>query len=459
MQRVVYCYSLCFIALCATLSSCVHDVDCLTRVDRAIDMRPEYELAHRAQIDSIESTLALCATDSSRFDTYNGIFELFRCNDIDSADFYVEKMAGIRDDVFTRAAKASVLSSRKNYARAFELLDDVNRDRLSDRELLTLYDSYQSVCSAVNNDQGVSDAERQLSREKKIRYQQSTLLLQDLTPFEKFYYKGRLLASENHPAEAIDMLQKALIENPEPQKAIHCTFAIAGCFKELGDMDGYVEMLCETALLDFSICNRQYSSLYDLALYLYGQGDFNRASNYIQTTIIDAIQCNYNTRIINAVDAQNIITAASLQRERSRKRILYAGFLMLVCFSMVVSILYIRIRRRNYQIKSINNKVRELNGYLKEEGVIKDRYLFRYMTLTVQFIKNIEDYRRLLRKTLKEEGIESLKEKLSQQEYLYMQYDTFYINCPTGSVYTNKANLKVKLGCEDSSLEKLLLEL
>ena len=140
------------------------------------------------------------------------------------------------------------------------------------------------------------------------------------------------------------------------------------------------------------------------------------------------------------------------------------------------------------------------------------------MTLTVKFIDNIEDYRRLLRKTLKEDGIDSLKEKLSQQEYLYMQYDTFYklfdeifisifpdfvdkinsllpddqkyelkkggsfptelrilavmrlgitksshiaefLNCPVGSVYTNKANLKIKLGCSDSSLVELLSKL
>lgn len=510
--------SFCIAAVCLALFSCRREEACLVQVDKAMEMRPVYERNHRARIDSLESLIPFCNTDSAKFDVFSDIFELFKCNDIDSADYYAGRMAAIRDDVYSRSAKAAVLSPRKNYSRAFELLDGVDRSGLSERELLALYEIYQSVCSAVNNDSGISDADRQANKEKKLLYQRKTVLLEDLTPFEKLYYNGRLLASEGRTREAVEMLRAALKEKTEPQKALHCTFAIAGCLKELGDMGGYLEMLCETVSLDFSICNRQYSSLYDLALYLYERGDYKRAGDYIQTTIIDAIRCNYNIRIVNAVVAQDIITAASMQRERNLKGFLSAGIVILICFCVLILVLYLRIRRRNHQIKAINNRVRELNGCLKEEVSIKDRCLFRYMTLPVKFIDNIEDYRRLLRKTLKEDGIDSLKEKLSQQEYLYMQYDTFYklfdeifisifpdfvdkinsllpddqkyelkkggsfptelrilavmrlgitksshiaefLNCPVGSVYTNKANLKIKLGCSDSSLVELLSKL
>lgn len=222
----------CIAAVCLALFSCGKEEDCLVRVDRAMELRPVYEQRHRARIDSLESLIPFCGSDSARFAIFSGIFELFKCNDIDSADFYAEKMAGIRDDVHSRSARASVLSSRKNYSKAFELLDGVNRVELSNRELLTLYEIYQSVCSAVNNDSGISDSDRRINSEKKLLYQQKTVLLEDLTPFEKLYYNGRLLASEGRPSEAADMLQAALSENPEPQKALHCTFAIAGCLPQ-----------------------------------------------------------------------------------------------------------------------------------------------------------------------------------------------------------------------------------
>lgn len=507
------------------LFSCGREDDCLVRVDKAIGMRAGFDLAHRERVDSVESLLSSCVSESSRFGLYGEIFELFKCNDIDSASFYAQKMADIRDDVHSRAAIATVLSARRSYARAFECLDGISREGLTDRELLVLYDTYQSICSAANNESGLEESERELYVERKIQYQKETLLLTDLTPFERLYYRGRLLASQGRWQESVDVLDEALLLNPPPQIALHCTYCMAGSMKELGRMDGYLEKLCETAILDFSTSNKQYVSLYKIALHLYAKGDYKRAGDYIQTTIIDAIQCNYSTRIVNAVDAQHIITVARLQRERRLKYALFSGILLLVAFCMVSFWLYLRIKRKSRQVKAVNDRVKELNRELKnlndclqEEGTIKDRCLFRYMTLTVRFIDNIEDYRRLLRKTLKEEGIDSLKEKLSQQEYLYMQYDTFYklfdeifisifpdfvdrvnsllpegqkyelkrdgsfptelrilavirlgitkssriaefLNCPVGSVYTNKANLKIKLGCGEKPLEDLLLGL
>lgn len=180
--------SFCIAAVCLALFSCRREEACLVQVDKAMEMRPVYERNHRARIDSLESLIPLCSTDSAKFAVFSDIFELFKCNDIDSADYYAGRMAAIRDDVYSRSAKAAVLSPRKNYSRAFELLDGVDRSGLSERELLALYEIYQSVCSAVNNDSGVSESDRQANKEKKLLYQRKTVLLEDLTPFEKLIW-------------------------------------------------------------------------------------------------------------------------------------------------------------------------------------------------------------------------------------------------------------------------------
>lgn len=513
------------LCVCLCCLSCDKSPKCLTELDHAIELRPIYDRQHRDSVDLIEQKLLLIHEDAGKFALYGELFELFKCHDIDSAAFYAEKMFAIDQNVYSVSARAFVFSARRNYNRAIELLDNIQRNTITDKEKLVLYDTYQSVCSAANNESGLSDSERKSFSEKKIQCQCNSLQLDCLSSFDKYYYNGRLLASKGQWLSAIEMLELALNENPLNQKAVHCTYAIANCRKELGQMEAYLEILCETAILDFKVSNKQYSSLYNIAQYLYSQNDFRRAADYIQVTILDAIQCNYSTRIINAVDVQRIITAARLQRDRNLKTALYVGIFILVGFCLVAIFQYLRIKRRNRQIKAINQRVKKLNQELnslnkclQEEGVIKDRCLFRYMSLTAKFIDNIEDYRHLLLETLKEEGVEALKEKLRCQDYLYMQSDAFYrlfdeiflsifpdfinkvnsrlpdgekyelkkdgsfptelrilavirlgitkssriaefLNCPQGSVYTNKNILKTKLGCEGNSLEDLLLSL
>lgn len=522
-MRIRKIYFTLFSIIC--LMACNRNLDCLHQVDDAILERPYFEARHRAVIDSLENCLALQHEDSIRFVLLENIFELFKCNDLDSAEFYSSQMPHISDNVASRSAYSYVLASRRNYYKALEVLDEVPRQNLSDRDYLKLCDAYQSVCSAANNDSGLPEAKRREFVQKKLQFQELSLTIEDLTDFEKLYYKGRLLASNGENAEAVEFLSKSMDLTDDLQKKLHCTYTISNCYKDMGMMDESLDMLCKTAVLDFTVCNRQYRSLYDLSLYLYRHNNPEKAANYIQTTIIDAIQCNHSVRIVNAVDAQNIINATRQKHDDYTKMVMFSGILLLFVFSLVSYVQYRRIKKKRDEIKAINDKVNELNRELsklneslQEEGVIKDRCLFRYMTLTAKFIDNIEDYRRLLRKTLKEQGIESLKEKLSQQDYLYMQYDTFYklfdeifvsifpdfidrvnsmlpegekfelkkdgsfstelrvlavmrlgitkssriaefLNCPVGSVYTNKANIKSKLNCEDSSLEKVVSSL
>lgn len=511
------------LAAIACFAACSREHPYLSMVDEAIRRRPEYEAAHRQRLDSLEMNLQRSISDSARFMLLNDIYQMFKCNDLDSADFYAAGMSEIRDDVYSRSAASFVLASRRNYHMAMQMLDALPREDLSDGDMLVLCDAYQSVCSAANNDSGLSDDHKAEFLRTKLHYQNLTLTLDGLSPYEKLYYHGRSLASQKDWEEAVVYLNQALALDPEPQKALHCTYTLSNCYKALGMTDEFLQMLCRTAVLDLRVCNRQYKSLYDLSTYLYQHNNPEKASAYIQTTIIDAIQCNYTVRIVNAVDANNIISAMRESRERNTRIMMLIGIALLLVFSSVTFMQYLRIVKKSRELKAINGRMNELNAQLsslnkslQEEGVIKDKCLFRYMTLTVRFIDNIEDYRRLLRKTLKEQGIDALKEKLSQQDYLYMQYDTFYklfdeifmsifpgfidrvnailpegekyelkkdgsfptelrilavmrlgitkssriaefLNCPVGSVYTNKANLKVKLGCEDISLEQMLL--
>lgn len=519
MKRSLYILPLVLLFL---LPSCREGNELQEEFDRILENRAEYETRYLAEIAELERQLPLASGDSVRFELAAGLFEKFRSYNIDSAEFYAGKMAEIDDCVRTKVARSIVLAARRNYAEGFQLLESVDRSALSERDLVVLFDAYQTLSSLSNNEYGLSDEQRKENKDRRRYYQTRTLELRGLTPYEKLYYTGRLLISEKHYREAIDTLEKAMTYNPPYAKAVHCAYAIATCYKDLGDDKAFENSLYRSMIIDIEAANKQYRSLYDLALLMYEKGDLQRAQHYIQVTLLDAISSNYNVRIVNAMEAAGIINAASAQMER-RNSVLFLTVMVVLLILFAVTIFFLqkvyrqrkRLETAYSQVRELNEELNDLNLELKEEAAIKESCLFRYMNLSVRFIDNIENYRRSLRDVFKDKGVDGLLEKLKEQDYLYMQYSTFYklfdeiflgifpgfidnvnarlpegskfclkkdgsfptelrilaamrigitkssnlaefLNCPSGSVYTYKANLKKLLKCEDSSLEELV---
>ena len=57
---------------------------------------------------------------------------------------------------------------------------------------------------------------------------------------------------------------------------------------------------------------------------------------------------------------------------------------------------------------------------------MKEKYMFKYMYLSANFLKEMDEYRKDLRHIYKEQGIDVLMSKLREPEYMYMQYKSFY---------------------------------
>ncbi len=214
---------------------------------------------------------------------------------------------------------------------------------------------------------------------------------------------------------------------------LHITYAIANCYKAKGDRSNYKRWLAETAILDFQRPNRQYRSLYDLALCLYEDGDYTKAGKFIQMTMTDAIACKHDTRIVNAAAAQMIINAA-MDENLKRERILLISFSILALMALaVISAALAKVNRQRKrlkvlmkQAKTYNHELAHKNNIISEAYLLKEKYMFKYMYLSANFIKGMDEYRRDLRQTYKNNGIDALMTKLREPEYMYMQYKSFY---------------------------------
>ena len=78
------------------------------------------------------------------------------------------------------------------------------------------------------------------------------------------------------------------------------------------------------------------------------------------------------------------------------------------------------------QAKTYNNELAHKNNIISEANLLKEKYMFKYMYLSANFIKEIDEYRKDLRHTYKESGIDALMAKLREPEYIYLQYKSFY---------------------------------
>jgi hypothetical protein len=78
------------------------------------------------------------------------------------------------------------------------------------------------------------------------------------------------------------------------------------------------------------------------------------------------------------------------------------------------------------ETKTYNIELTRKNNIISEANLLKEKYMFKYMYISANFIKELDEYRKDLRHTYKEKGIEALMAKLREPEYMYMQYKSFY---------------------------------
>jgi hypothetical protein len=85
-----------------------------------------------------------------------------------------------------------------------------------------------------------------------------------------------------------------------------------------------------------------------------------------------------------------------------------------------------RLKALMRETKTYNIELTRKNNIISEANLLKEKYMFKYMYISANFIKELDEYRKDLRHTYKEKGIEALMAKLREPEYMYMQYKSFY---------------------------------
>lgn len=401
----------------------------LKALDKAVANRTEALGRRQHKIDSIASMLADSGTDSRRFALEMELSALYSDYMIDSALLHLDRADCIasmsRDTIAVlRAAmhRAGLYNSAlMMYREAGNIFDAIDPSCLcpSDRsDYFTL-----GVQLYKNLEQLSPSGElRKKYADKKRIYRDSVLVL---TPSAYIVHANQLM-DQGRIADALELMlanTDTLASSEMNGAAYH---VIANIYDRQGNISGHIRFLTRAALADLENGVREYLALPELALALYAQGDVDRAYRYMHRSIEDARTCNARIRLLEMASDIPVVDAAyNAMMSRSRKT-LTVILCITVLLAILLSISLLYARRRNRLLHEARKNEAMINDCLRQANEVKEKYVVRYMNLSLGYLSKMDSYRAGLFKIAAKRNFDLLYDAIASTCYIDNELSDFY---------------------------------
>ena len=395
----------------------------LDRLDEVIASCPIYEDRFSLEADRLRTSLDRAQGDSARWVVLDSLYRYYYHNSLDSAKLYSGKMmqeASTPGQRFvSRLGQAIILSQFGAVEQAAAIFREI--DTLGVRDSALLREYYHSGIIVYTNLSRGSDSPTEISqlRQEYARYRLELLTLDTLSAYAR-RLKGQVQRNSGKMEEALCTFS-SLMDDPDVgfNDKASTAYNIATAHEMMGDREQQKLWLARSAQYDFLAQDREYLSLYSLAMLLYEDGDLDRAARYIQTNMMDVLDGHFNTRMSNSGKAQLMIAAASLRAEH-RRRMLWLGLSSVITALLLVSVAFF------LRYRSLSKRLDHLNADLTDANIIKENYVFRYMALSVNYLERQDEFRHSLLQTVKEDGLPAVRQRLRSPTESYQAFKEFY---------------------------------
>lgn len=235
------------------------------------------------------------------------------------------------------------------------------------------------------------------------------------------------------PDEALHLLLAEMAgEGYSPANGAIYHVAARAC-EEMGDADRQMEFLALAARADLENGVREYLALPQLAQILYERGDLDRAYRYMSRSVRDATSCNARVRMLGTSEAMSIISDAYSARQREARMRLAALLVLsvLLLAALVVSLYYARQRNRllddaRRQQEATNLELADANRRLEAAGKVREKYVRRFMNMSLGYLQKMEHYRASLFKTAAQRNFDRLYDAIRSTSYIEEESASFY---------------------------------
>lgn len=410
----------------------------LMELDQVVENKQQFAASKDKSIAELKKKLSHSDSVEEKYDLCNQLFTSYLHYQADSALYYVDckqrYFPGLKDKHMIEELlinRAEVMGVMGMYNEAADLLKQINPTCLN-KELLGYYYRTMRAYYGWMADYVTYPEVKRDYLSKTHCYRDSIMasmpsgLDRDIVEAEKTLLDGNVNKAEQ-------MLNDMLRKNPDAQQQAYINYTLSETYGEKGDTENQMKKLAQTAILDLKAATKEYASLQKLAYLLYDKGDVDRAYQYLNCSMDDAVACNARLRFIEVAEFFPIIDKAYKLKEERGKTILCIMLFSVSLLSvfLIIAVFYLyrwmkKLSTMRRTLKQANNQLKLTNEALAQTGKIKEVYIARYLERCVSYLDKLEQYRRSLAKLAMASRIDDLFHAIKSEQFIRDERKTFY---------------------------------
>lgn len=412
-------------AIVLMLSSCTDKEvrQALNSLDRTLENRHIWRDEFRNRAEILSERCNDCNLDlHSRWNAADSLNFEYRHYQTDSSYKYLRKMDEFastdRERFMTRLSEIRMHLTMCDVWEAYEKFSETDTTMMTDTVMLKEYLSTGiAVCHNFTRESDNSSQKMfLLDRMARMR---SRFISISPKSMEGLRYKAQYLREIGEYDKAIEILEDLYGKETEKHILASLSYNLARIYRVKGEINKAMIWFARTAEYDFKTPVRDYLSLYDLASLCYEEGMVSRADKYISLNMNDIVGGNIRSRIFSSSHAQMLLSDAERRASRIVIIIISIGLVIIGALSAFLLVLLRKSRK-------INVKLKESYDKLNDSNAIKDNYMFRYMSLSIEYLERMVEIRKKLKQTAQKEGVEAMMNQLKSPDEMYVEYDRFY---------------------------------
>ena len=419
------------------------NVDSMLRVlDKTIERRDYYYMIRETRIDSLKNILAIPGLqEPARREVLGRLFDEYSKYQGDSARKYAEILrelpaADADSRIRGNIAMIFIYTSGGLFNQALDIIEQTDLTRASDDAKGDYYFVLVRTYSDISN--YVSPAFNDEYARLSHQYADSVMKYKAPGSYEAHYSKvfrtGQTLSQEEKIREFSQLLRR-----PDLDISGQAMIAsmLGDLYRDKPDRQAMIYYKALSANLDILSAKHETTASRDLALYLYEDGDVERASRLINLAHADAKFYNGRHRMAEIANILPLIEQKRYSDVSSQRNTLIwivMGFLILV-IALVWAILYIikqlklthrqrnEIEVKNRQIEEAsaaiekqNMELKHTNLLLQETNQIKNEYIGLGFSISASYMDKIEKLYNFVDSKLADKQYELLRRSLKKRD-------------------------------------------
>ena len=416
-------------------------------------------------------------TDEHLFKIYEKIYDEYLAFNFDSAYYYINKnvmrwkTSGNADFYAASATRlAHLLAVSGLFDPAQRLLSQIYPDQINEDNKVRYYDQLGEL-NLYRSEMAQNTPYFQIYIDSVQYYRQK---LMQVAPKESFAYitnHGGYICESGDVDAAIRMFESYLPSfqlGDRRYSIIASTLAYFYSRKQQSDMQEKYLLL--SAISDVKGCIRENISFRELTIFLMERGDLERSFQYISRASADAKAYGSRLRSLQVarlaptiIHAYDVDRKAAIHRTNQLLTVIIIVSILLFCYTIFAAwLLYRRrmslrkIKQMNAELSQYNDEIQALNGQMKEDNLIKEEYIGRFLQLCSDLVHRGEERNKLLNRLARDRKLEDLYAELKSNTALnegvrlfHQNFDTAFLN-----IYPNFIDEVNKLMTEENRFEK-----